>query len=311
MTQSQGSQAGAVHSGAVSDAPAQALPAAVIEPRRNWSWAWLLPVLALGLAGVFIYQAWAERGPRIIVEFEQGVGIGPGDPVSFRGVRVGDVVAVELSKDLKRVAVTARLNPDARGLTATGSRFWIVRPEISAGRVSGLDTILGPRYLEGEPGDGPPTTRFLGLERPPGPAWAASSGSPLEIVLEASQRGSLSVDSPVLYRGMRVGSVREMVLSPDARAVEVSLAIDPAYRHLVRSNSKFWNAGGIGLDWGIMRGLSVKAGSLESLVSGGIAFATPTKPGEPVSPGFRFQLAGEPRQEWLDWSPSLPGSGGP
>jgi paraquat-inducible protein B len=114
------------------------------------------------------------------------------------------------------------------------------------------------------------------------------------------------VDSPVLYRGVRVGSVRELTLSPDARTIEVLLWIDPAHRHLVRANSKFWNAGGIGLDWGLIRGLSVKAGSLESLVAGGIAFATPTRAGDPVTPGFRFPLAPEPKPEWLEWSPSLP-----
>lgn len=284
-------------------APHPELPVAVIARKTNWSWAWLLPILALGLAGVFAYQAWTQRGPRIIVEFPQGEGIGTGDPVSYRGVRVGDVESVTLSADLKKVEVAARLNRDARGLAAEGSRFWIVRPEISAGRVSGLDTILGPRYLEGEPGDGPPRTRFVGLERPPA---GAAGGGALDVVVEAPQRGSLSVGSPVLYRGVRVGSVRELTLSPDARNVELLLWIDPAYRHLVRANSRFWNAGGIGVDWGLIRGLSVKAGSLESLVAGGIAFATPTRAGDPVSPGFRFQLASEPKEEWLEWSPSLP-----
>lgn len=283
-------------------ADAADLPAARIQPRRRFSWAWILPVLALGLAGIFAYQAWADRGPTITVEFDAGAGIGPGDPVSYRGVRVGDIEEVRLTPDLRRVAVVARLHRDAAGLAREGSRFWIVRPEISVGRVSGLDTILGPRYLEGEPGTGPVARRFVGLDRPPSGAGGAGT---LQIVVEAPQRGSLGVDSPVLYRGIAVGSVRAMQLSADARTVEVTLGIDPAYRHLVRVNSRFWNAGGLGLDWGWLRGLSVKAGSIESLVVGGIAFATPTRAGEQATDGYRFPLASEPKSEWLEWAPVL------
>jgi paraquat-inducible protein B len=284
--------------------PRPDLPEARIERRRSWTWAWIIPLLALVIAGIFAYQAWTARGPIITVRFEQGVGIAAGDPVSFRGVRVGDITAVNLTPDLKHVAVVARLKRDAAGLARAGSKFWIVRPEISAGRVSGLETILGPRYLEGEPGDGPPATQFTGLDRPWRPG-TPGAGDALDLVLELPQRGSLSVDSPILYRGIRVGSVRSLELSGDARTVEAAVAIDPAFRHLIRANSRFWNAGGIGLDWGLIRGLSVKAGSLESVMAGGIAFATPNKPGDPVENGRRFVVVEAPKPEWLEWAPVL------
>src|SRR5688500_2042273 len=85
--------------GPVSSTGSAELPSAAIVRRPRWSWAWVLPVLALVLAGVFVYQGLSRRGPLITVEFDEGVGIGPGDPVSYRGVRVGDVTAVELTKD--------------------------------------------------------------------------------------------------------------------------------------------------------------------------------------------------------------------
>jgi paraquat-inducible protein B len=222
-------------------------------------------------------------------------------------MRVGEVKAVRLSPDLSRVAVDARLRRDAAGLAAEGSQWWIVRPEISAGRVSGLDALLGPRYLEVHPGKGPRTVQFTGLDRPPGgghdPQSAATGG--LELVIDAPQRGSLAVDSPVVYRGIKVGSVRAMRLASKAQSIEVVIVIDGEFRSLVRANSRFWNAGGIGVDWGLIRGLQVRAGSFEALVAGAIAFATPTKPGDPVENGHRFPLADEPKDDWLTWAPPI------
>jgi paraquat-inducible protein B len=265
---------------------------------------WLIPLIALAAAGVLGWQTLSQRGPLIHVEFERGEGIAPGDPVSYRGVRIGDVRAVTLSQDLSKVVIDARLRKDAAGVAAEGSKFWIVRPEITATGVAGLDTLLGPRYIECEPGSGPMTTRFTGLARSIGKN--APGQSALQIVVEAADRGSLVVDSPVTYRGIKVGAVKSLVLAGDARNVELTLAIDDNYRDLVRNNSKFWNSGGIGVDFGFLHGLSVKAESLETLMAGSIAFATPNKPGDPVQDGQHFQLAATVKSDWLEWSPAIP-----
>lgn len=263
---------------------------------------WLIPLVALGAVLVLGWQTFSQRGPLIRVEFERGEGISPGDPVSYRGVRIGDVRAVGLSKDLSKVVVEARLREDAAGVAVEGSTFWIVRPEISASRVAGLETLLGPRYLECRPGAGKRQTRFAGLARPP---LTDSAQRELEVIVEASDRGSLAVDSPVTYRGVKVGAVRACSLAADARNVELILAIEEPYSRLVRSNSKFWVVGGIGVDWGLMRGLSVKADSLETFMGGGVAFATPNKPGDEVLSGQRFSLAHEPKTDWLEWAPAI------
>jgi len=263
---------------------------------------WLIPLLAIAAAAVIAFQAFAGRGPVIMIEFERGEGLAAGDPVTFRGVRVGDIRAVTLGADLSKVRVEARLRKDAVGLAVEGSQFWVVRPEISAARVSGLDALLGPRYVECIPGSGPRRTRFEGLAA--APARSISGDGALNVVVEAPDRGSLAVDSPVTYRGLRVGSVRSLALSADARVVEVTLAIEPAWRHLVRNNSRFWNSGGFGVDWGL-KGPSLRMPTIETAIGGGIAFATPNKAGEPVNEGDRFALAEKAEKEWLEWAPVL------
>ena len=50
-----------------------------------------------------------EETTQIAVYFRQGYGLSVGDPVRFRGIGVGEVVSIELDKNLQRVKVTARL----------------------------------------------------------------------------------------------------------------------------------------------------------------------------------------------------------
>lgn len=269
---------------------------------------WFVPVLAVGLVGVLFFQAYAQRGPLITINFSNGEGLRAGDPVSFRGVQVGKVREVLLTPDLAGVSARIELTKDAAGLAVEGSRFWIVRPELSLTRVSGLETLLGPRYIEAEPGpEGSPVARsFVGLQSPPRSAGRGLPGAEggLELTLSGVRLGSVTPGSPVVFREVRVGSVLAADLSPDSRSVDVQVRIDPAYVHLVRDNSRFWNVSGIGLDLGL-GGLKMRAGSLESVLAGGIAFATPTKPGATVEPGHRFELAESADDAWLKWTPDL------
>lgn len=275
---------------------------------RAVSLLWFVPVLAVGLVGVLFYQAYAQRGPLITINFSNGEGLRAGDPVMFRGVQVGKVRDVALTADMSSVRAQVELKRDAAGLAVEGSRFWVVRPELSLTRVSGLETLLGPRYIEAEPGPaGSPAARsFQGLQSPPRSAGRGLPGAEggLELTLSGARLGSVTPGSPVVYREVRVGSVLAADLSADSRSVDVQVRIDPAYVHLVRDNSRFWNVSGIGLDLGL-GGLKLRAGSLESVLAGGIAFATPTRPGATVEPGHRFELAESADDAWLKWTPDL------
>jgi paraquat-inducible protein B len=70
-------------------------------------------------------------------------------------------------------------------------------------------------------------------------------------------------------------------------------------------NSKFWNAGGLDFRFGIFRGAEISAESAKTLLSGGIAFATPTDAGEPASDGKVFRLYDKPDDAWKNWMPEI------
>ncbi|HCE5668792.1 hypothetical protein, partial [Pseudomonas aeruginosa] len=48
--------------------------------------------------------------------------------------------------------------------------------------------------------------------------------------------------------------------------------------------------------------------SMEALMEGGIAFATPNNAqmGEPAKPGQTFALFDSANDEWLEWTPKIP-----
>lgn len=282
------------------------IPVAAVRPRRL-SLVWLLPMVALlAIGGAVFHQLTQQRGPMITITFTRADGLEPGAEIVHRGIAVGVVREVRLTPDLGAVRVTAELRPDARGIAREGTGFWVVRPEVSLSRVAGLETLLGPRYIGARPGpaDAPIAREFAGLDGPP--ASPETAGDALMIRLTTPRAGTLGPGAPVVYRGIPVGVVREISLAEDARSVTATASIEPAYARLVRTNSRFWLTSGVGVDWGLFSGLSVRADSIESLLQSTVAFATPDRPGPVVTPGHEFGLDDEPEDRWLKWDPTLP-----
>ncbi len=56
----------------------------------------------------------------------------------------------------------------------------------------------------------------------------------------------------------------------------------------------------------MLTGLEVKVNSLQLLLTGGIAFATPeTSPGDAAKDGDQFVIHDEAKKEWTSWAPKF------
>src|SRR5689334_14671302 len=172
------------------------LPEAQVRPtRRSWL-LWVVPLGALALCAWFIYHDYIATGPLITIYFQNVDGLEEQNtPVKFRGAEVGRVKTVRLAKAARWVEVRVRLAGSAGDLASRGSSFWIVRPEVKVGAVSGLRTLISGEYISVQPGNGPRTNVFTGLER--APYLEHSKG--LEIALLTSSLGSLQEQSPIYY----------------------------------------------------------------------------------------------------------------
>jgi paraquat-inducible protein B len=282
-----------------------ALPAARVRPAR-WTLAvvWAVPLVAALVAGYLVYSRLQELGPTITIRFRDGAGVKAGQSeLRYRGVPVGEVTAVELSRSREHVLVKTRLRRSAASLAREGSLFWIVRPEVGFGAVRGLQTVITGPYLQVLPGTGKARSDFTGLER----ASPTLGQAGLKITLATVQLGAVRPGTPVHYRGIEVGTVTATDLGPDATAAHAQVFIAQRYQRLVRVGSRFWTAGGVDVNLGLFRGLEINVESLRSLVAGGIAFATPDDPGAPVArDGTLFLLHDKPQREWLEWRPKIP-----
>lgn len=266
---------------------------------------WLVPVFALIIGAWMLITEFRNHGPEITIDFDDGSGIEAGKThLEHKGVAIGVVRDVTLKNDLTGVSVKLRLDRNAAPLAVEGSEFWVVQPEISFGAVRGLDTLLTGSRINVRPGKGAQTDHFTGLDKAPLPRGRDGSRS---FVLTSDRLGSLNAGAPVFYREVKVGVVEGSRLSNDSASVRIRFRIDAPYVDLVRTNTRFWNAGGFSFKVGLL-GAELKNTSLESLVSGGISFATPD--GNQLAPiaesGRHFELSREADKDWLKWAPQIP-----
>lgn len=285
------------------ESPVAGLERAGIKNRRHIPVIWLVPLLAAIASGWLILDSVLQTGPLISISFGDGNGLqGNQTVLRYRGVKVGEVRSVKLAKDEQQVVVEARLDESAAGLACDGSQFWVVRPEVGSGGLSGLETIVSGPYIQIQPGKGKKQKKFTGLEHPP---IIKPNADGVEIVVTTPELRTLSTGAPIFYRGIVVGTVWYFELNDDSSAVNVHLLIDSNYAPLVRTDSKFWNAGGLDVDLKFFH-VDISAQSFKSLIVGGIAFATPTTPGPVASAGSVFTLSDKMDEKWSKWSPTIP-----
>lgn len=252
--------------------PAPAVPEAIVETGRRFPVIWLVPLVALAAAVWLAVVTIREQGPAVSVRFENAEGLEAGKTrVKYKNVDIGVVETVRLLPDLSGVVMRAAMARDAAPHLREGTRFWVVKPRLSAGGVSGLGTLVSGAYVEMDPGPGDPQRSFIGLETPP-VVRANVAGS--EYILTAERLGSLSPGSPVSYRGLVAGEVLGYELAGDKRTVDIYVFVREPYDRLVRNDTRFWNASGIDLAIGA-EGLNVMTDSLQAILTGGIAFDTP------------------------------------
>jgi paraquat-inducible protein B len=233
---------------------------------------WLVPLAALAIALGVAWQSYSDRGPLIEIVFDNAAGITKNETeLRFRDVAVGLVETVSFTETLDQVIVGVRIEKDLAPYVDADSQFWVVRPEVTTQGVSGLDTVLSGVYLQGNWDDriGQETSTFMGLATAP---LLVGGQQGLNIILRSSD-GSLSGNTPILYKGVEVGQVGTANVSSDGFSVEAVAVVYAPYDNLVTTQTRFWDTSGFSLSIGTS-GAAVDFESLSSLIAGGITFDT-------------------------------------
>lgn len=232
---------------------------------------WIVPLVAVLVGIGLAVNAVLQRGPEIALQFASAEGLEANKTkLKYKDVAIGTVTAIALADDRRSVKVAVQMDKQAAPLLVEDSRFWVVRPRIAAGGVSGLNTLLSGAYIALDPGKSDnPQRRFVGLESPP---LVVGDMPGRQFVLAADDLGSLDVGAPIYYRHIPVGRVVAYAMRPNGEGVDVRLFVDAPYDRFVTTTTRFWHASGIDLSVGA-DGMKLEMQSLLSLAAGGIAFA--------------------------------------
>jgi paraquat-inducible protein B len=254
--------------------------------RRRWRMSpiWIIPLVAV-LIGVWLaWDTLSKKGPTITISFQSAEGLQAGQSqLKFKDIVLGTVQHLSLTEDRRRVLVRVATTRDALPLLTEGTSFWVVKPRLFAGSVSGLDTLLSGAYIQMRPaegGSGAAKRDFVGLEDPP---VLESEVPGRTFLLKANRLGSISLGSPIFFRDLTVGEVLGWDLADMASSVTIHAFVRAPFDKYVHENSRFWNASGVSVKLG-GNGVEVQLESLRAILLGGIAFETPEeKTPSPVS----------------------------
>lgn len=260
------------------------VPAPRRMKRKRWlpSLIWLVPIVALAVGATLMARVILERGAQVSVTFSSAEGIEAGKTrVKYKSVDIGVVKAVGLTEDRSGAVVLIELTHDGKAFAASDTRFWVVRPRVAAGSISGLGTLLSGAYIGVDGGRSQEKkSTFKGLDAPPA-IYADTPGK--QFALHAPDLGSLDIGAPVYFRRVRVGQVTAYDIDDNGTGVTVHIFVNAPFDRFVARGTRFWNASGIDLKLDAT-GLKVDTQSLLTVALGGIAFQTPEEADHTVAP---------------------------
>jgi paraquat-inducible protein B len=249
-------------------------PHAMTRRSRRFSVIWVIPLVAVAIGAWLAWDTLSKEGPTIKISFDSGEGLQAGQSqLKFKDIVFGTVKSLELAPDHTHVVVTVATTHQAGPLLTDQTIFWVVKPRLFAGNISGLETLLSGSYIGMLPGQtaGKKQREFVGHEDPP-ILQAHVPGH--TFVLKAKRLGSISVGSPVFFRDLNVGEVLGWDIADMAEYVTIRAFVRAPYDSYVHDETRFWNASGISVKLG-GTGVDVQLESLKALLLGGIAFETP------------------------------------
>ncbi len=239
-------------------------------------------------------------GLEIDFEAQDANGLSKGSAIRYQGVDVGEIMQITPDFQHDGIRVKAIIYPEySDHVVKKDSYFWITQPHFSLTKMENLDSLF-VGYVSVAPGKGKSHRNFKLHKSEEFPGG-------LSLVLESENLDSVTVGTPLFFRDFEVGAVTNVRLGRFADRVLLEIKISDDYKHLVRENTLFWNHSGVDVSIGLT-GATIKSGTIESIVRGGIAFATPegAKLEKIANSGRHFLLHKTSKPEWVKWKTAIP-----
>jgi len=251
---------------------------------------WIVPLMALFIAGWLAYQYFANRGPEINIIFPKNEGLVAGKSVvKFKNVPIGKVTNISIKKDIEGVIVSIRMDSKAtRPYLTEYAKFWIVKPEVGISGVSGLDTILSGTYIDvySKRGGSIYKDEYVGLLHP----YRDDSKGEYFVLNTPQGNSAVKAGTPIYFKNIKVGQVEYVVLGLDNMSIDVIVFIENDYTPYLRTDSSFWvrSTFDVGFDNGK---LNLSVAPFTDLIQGAIEFSSQKKESNCTVPNkFVFKL---------------------
>ena len=249
------------------------IPHATTRRSRRISVIWIVPLVALAIGAWLAWDTLSKEGPTIKISFEGGEGLQPGQSqLKYKDIVFGTVKSLTLAPDKTHVIVTVATTREAEPLLTEGTLFWVVKPRLFAGNISGVETLLSGSYVGMLPAPkaGKSERDFVGREDPP---LLGAYVPGRTFLLKSKRIGAVSVGSPIFFRDLNVGEVLGWDIADMAEYVTIHAFVRAPYDSYVHDETRFWNASGVSIKLG-GTGVDVQMESLKALLLGGVAFET-------------------------------------
>ncbi len=233
---------------------------------------WALPLAALLILGYLGLQALAHVGVDVVVTFDSAADAKPGDTqVILKGLSVGKVKKVALSRDHKHVDMTLSLDPSTKPLLRANTQFWLIGAKPNLNDLNSLKAALAGVTIGMAPGDGKPTRHFDGLDSPP-VVLPGTPGTPYQLV--SSQVGAARAGASIYYHGLQVGKVTDVDLL-GRNNFKTRIFVEAPYDRFVRRGTLFFNVSAVRVSLS-GTGISTQLAPGNAALGGGVEFDTPS-----------------------------------
>ena len=212
----------------------------------------------------------AEMGHEVELTLDWNSGIDHNAAILYQGLTIGVIESFsKIDPVSRKITAIAKVNPRVVPYLTEQSQFYIVAPQISLTGLSNAKTLLTGSYISIRPSlAGKPRNKFKVFSNKP-PYKYSEPG--LHLMLTSNDRSSLQVGSNVYYKQQVVGNIQAIETTAPERHL-IHIHVQPEFSHYVNNSSRFYNNSGVKISASLL-GIDIQAQSLQSMLTGGIAFS--------------------------------------
>lgn len=255
-----------------------------------------------------LYDSYAQTipGKKIKITFPLGSAVSKKNtPIKFQNIEVGMVTDSKIERAKGLLIIDATIKKKYEDLVVKGANFWEVKPKLSLKGIKSVDALLG-NYIALDISrrnykNAKATDSFTALAQAPLDEVNNKYGQ--RMYLYSDRRNSLAKGQGVYYRGIQVGVITDVRLNSRSKNVISEIFINSPYDRLVKEETKFWNASGVDVEVGLFSGAKISTQSIETMLSGGVEFATPERFSKRKKEYFRIHKKAD--SNWLEWTPII------